>query len=679
MTRFLLLSALAAGALSLTAQVRQTIDVTLIEVPVVVSSANGDPVRGLTKDNFTILDEGKQRQIATFEVVDFGSPQQKSAITPVNPMARRSFLLLFDLSNATPNALKRSQTAARKFVEASLEPLDLVSVATLDAERGYRSLTAFTTDRQLISSAIDAPASFRSRDPFGLANSTLAFIPGLEAPGAGSTDGGSGRYAAEAESYELAMAHNMAHMNEGLVRQRVDRQLAWFSQIADSLAAAPGRKQIVLLSEGVPAKILTGRDARDGKAAAEQAERIIRGTWASKDAELADGDQDQRFGSTRTLSLLQAMAEFFKKSDVVMHALDVQGIRVQGTTYGGATINSNSGLAVIARATGGQIFDNVNDVGENFQRLLHRQEVVYVLGFYAPSEKRGAFHDLKVKVTGTARRAQVEARRGYYEGGRAPNQRAASDAEVIVHDRAESSIHIASFAGAFPSSGGNAQVPVVIEIDGRDLTDATMLSPEATLAVFAFDEQGTVRDRILDSLRLNTANTERVRERGLKYYATLRLPPGNYAIKTLLRVASGGRRGYARSNIRVPAAGEFGVVPFLIEEDPAKWVLVRGTSHDAEGDVFPFQINGEPMMPSVLPRLSASDTRRIALFIRNADGSELSVDATPRANIVQSIKSSDMMKLILETAPIGDESAFNVVVTKGESEALRARLPVVIQ
>ena len=678
MKRPLILGALACAALSISAQIKQTIDVTLIEVPVVVSLASGEPVRGLTKENFTILDEGKPRPIATFEVVDFGPAEKKSAITPVNPVARRSFLILFDLSNATLNSLQRSQEAARKFVEANLEPRDLVSVATLDAERGYKVLTAFTTDRELISSAIASPTAFRSRDPFGLANSTFAFTAGLEVPGAGETHSGTGK-SGMGDQHMLEMAHNMAHMNEGQVRQRIERQLVSLSQIADSLAAAPGRKQIVLLSEGVPGKLLTGRDARDSKAAAEQAERIIRGTWASKDAELGDGDQDQRFGSTSTLTLLQAMGEFFKKSDVVMHALDVQGIRVQGTTYEGATINSNSGLAVIARATGGQIFENANDVGENFRRLLHRQEVVYVLGFYAPSEKPGTFHDLKVKLTGSARRAQVEARRGYYEGGRAPNQRAASDAEVIVHDTAENSIRIASFAAAFPSTGNQGQVPVVIEIDGKDLTDATMLSPEATLAVFAFDEQGTVRDRILDTLTLNSANTERVRERGLKYYATLRLPPGNYAIKTLLRVANGGRRGFARSNVRVPAAGEFAVVPFMIEENPAQWVLVKGTSHDAPTDIFPFQINGQPMMPSVLPRLAIGETRRIALFIHNAEPSQLAVDATPQASIIQSVRSEITTKLVLQTAPISSADAVNVVVRKGDSEALRARLPVVIQ
>ena len=55
MKRLLILGFFVAGTLSVSAQIKQSIDVTLIEGPVVVSLANGEPIRGLTKENFTIL------------------------------------------------------------------------------------------------------------------------------------------------------------------------------------------------------------------------------------------------------------------------------------------------------------------------------------------------------------------------------------------------------------------------------------------------------------------------------------------------------------------------------------------------------------------------------------------------------------------------------------------------
>jgi hypothetical protein len=48
-------------------------------------------------------------------------------------------------------------------------------------------------------------------------------------------------------------------------------------------------------------------------------------------------------------------------------------------------------------------------------------------------------------------------------------------------------------------------------------------------------------------------------------------------------------------------------------------------------------------------------------------------------SIVETSKVGEITKLILQLAPISNENAVNVVVRKGESEALRARLPVVIQ
>src|SRR6185503_11745766 len=111
-------------------------------------------------------------------------------------------------------------------------------------------------------------------------------------------------------------------------------QVDALGEIARTLESGVGRKQIVLLSEGIPAKILTGRDARDSQETQRQVERIIRGTYAipeSVDMEGGDMDQDVRFGSSSTLTLLDRMKEYFRRSDVVLHAIDIQGNRMQQT------------------------------------------------------------------------------------------------------------------------------------------------------------------------------------------------------------------------------------------------------------------------------------------------------------------------------------------------------------
>ena len=84
-------------AASAFAQVRETVNVNVVEVPVSVVDSGGNPIRGLTAANFEVYDGGKKQVITSFDKVDFGSKEVVSAISPMNPMARRSFLLLFDL------------------------------------------------------------------------------------------------------------------------------------------------------------------------------------------------------------------------------------------------------------------------------------------------------------------------------------------------------------------------------------------------------------------------------------------------------------------------------------------------------------------------------------------------------------------------------------------------------
>src|SRR5438874_10951623 len=162
---------LAAAA---AAQVRESITVSYVEVPVTVVDRSGNAVRGLTKANFEIVDDGKPRPIAGFEVADFaslsGAPAPTTASTPeISPAARRNFLLVFDLSYSSPMSITRAQEAARTFLTKMAAQKDRIGVATVDVAKGFRVLTSFTTDRAMVNAAIANPANFRALDPLQLA------------------------------------------------------------------------------------------------------------------------------------------------------------------------------------------------------------------------------------------------------------------------------------------------------------------------------------------------------------------------------------------------------------------------------------------------------------------------------------------------------------------------------
>ena len=106
-------------------------DVVLVQIPVHVSH-KGDPIRGLTADNFEVLERRKKQKIVGFDVVDLSllDPSDLAESVFVPPASRRNFLFLFDLSNSAPSGVIRAQDAAIEMVRTSLHSTDVAAVAT---------------------------------------------------------------------------------------------------------------------------------------------------------------------------------------------------------------------------------------------------------------------------------------------------------------------------------------------------------------------------------------------------------------------------------------------------------------------------------------------------------------------------------------------------------------------
>src|SRR5258708_39869979 len=92
-------------------------------------------------------------------------------------------------------------------------------------------------------------------------------------------------------------------------------------------------------------------------------------------------DSDRRFGSSASISTLQVLRQAFTGSDVILNALDIEGVRMRDSTSRGALVKSNDGLFLLADSTGGTVFQNSNDLANDFSRMLRQQEFVYILGF----------------------------------------------------------------------------------------------------------------------------------------------------------------------------------------------------------------------------------------------------------------------------------------------------------
>lgn len=669
--RVALVLLLATSAAS--AQVKETIDVHLVEVPVTVVDRAGSPVRGLTSANFELFDRGTRRPIANFDAIDFASAEINKA-SPLNPSARRNFILLFDLSFSSPVGRSKAQQAARNFIARGMGRRDLAAVATVDVDRGFRMVTSLTTDRNLLGAAIANPRTFVSADPLRIAGSTILEAPTTDAAGRADVNG--------VDDFTADIARGEKKLNDQYNRSRIERQLHLLGELGRTLRVLPGRKQVILFSEGFDPRLVRGRDVHSN---ADDQDDVLQTTSGN----VWRVDTDARYGSSMTMTLLEEMARTLRGSDVVLHAVDIQGVRVQNDENG-ARINSNDGLHLLSRPTGGEVFKNSNDVNADLEKMLRSQDVVYVLGFHAPATKDGKFHELKVRVTGVAG-ARVFYRAGYYESGaESALERSLSNAEIILNDLPQNDVRVATLAAAFPRSG-SAAVPMVIDIAGDGLVrDARTNDVIAEVYVYAFDDQGVVRDRSYQ--RLNVDSARLAGHSGIKYFSTLNLSPGKYEVKTLVRVAGTERKGFARTDVDVPAEYDVALLPPMFLDDPASWVVVRGTSHDAAVP-YPFHINGEPFMPSASAQVANGAARRVAVFVFNVAPDELAwetgvTDARGGAHssepaLVTRLQGQDVVKLVFDYAPADLQSGpatFDVTVhKKGSSDARKASVPMVVQ
>jgi VWFA-related protein len=640
----------------------ERIEVLLVEVPVNVVR-DGEHVRNLTAANFEVYDQGQKREITNFEMIDFS--QRAAAASPAavsSPAARRKFLVLFDTANSSPSSLVRARGAALNFVSNQLLSSDRVAVATMGIEDGFRLLSGFTTDRQLTRHAIEtlgAQKFYRVADPLLLAVTTLLeTVAFTDAPSATPTGGSDGRVRDEmAERYkDIARMHKKL-ASEGQ-KQNILRQLDHIIELGWALDRVSGKKQVILLSEGFDPKMLHGREAGSSAEQREEMDDVARGdVWKV--------DSDNRYGGSETMSGLYRMIDALRRSDVVLHAIDIKGVRGPDATGGNESIatgvspRSQESLHLLTRDTGGTVFKNANDLTSDFERMLKSQEVTYVLGFHAPSGTPGKFHKLEVKLVGVPK-ARVSHRIGYSEPSPATQNldRTFSAGEIVMNSIPVDQIPMRGMAAAVPSSSGPPHVAIMLEIDGKALLQDRRAKTVSTDAlIYAFDEQEVIRDFAYERISLDLGKLQdKLARNGVKFYQTLRLTPGNYSLRVLLRSADGQRNGFRSIPLRVPRAGEPYVMPPLLFDDTSGWVMVKAPDRDPAFG-YPFQVGTDTFVPAVRPAVSKGGTYTVAVFAYQVKGTvnaQASIDdgmapkSVPMSFLGRAPDGSGAVKLVYE-------------------------------
>jgi VWFA-related protein len=222
----------------------ETFEVHLHNLDVVVTDAKGNPVRGLTKDDFVVLENGATQPITNFSLYDVsagtatstgGAAQTVETFEAVPPPPRH-FVFFIDEIEVQRSARQKLNKRVQEFVEA-MRPGDVASVVRPTMPN--KVVLEFTGDRAAIEATLktaidqnDLKMTGMTRDIAELRTKlntgNMPMMPGIR----------------EIAQREYAFAS----------RRRVEHRLGQIRALTSSLGSIPGRKILVMVTMGLGAE-----------------------------------------------------------------------------------------------------------------------------------------------------------------------------------------------------------------------------------------------------------------------------------------------------------------------------------------------------------------------------------------------------------------------------------------
>jgi VWFA-related protein len=505
----------------------------LVVETVSVKDKSGNPVVGLTKDDFIVTEDGVTQTISIFDYqklpeapagpVATKAPALQVAPFPKLPRTqiapetpgdvryrdRRLLALYFDLTAMPIPDQLRALDAAQKFIQTQMTPADLMAIMTFSSG-SVQVLQDFTDDRDRLLSIIET------------------LVVG-EDENATSTDDSSADTGA-------AFGQNDAEFNIFFT----DRQLSALQTAATMLGRLSEKKALIYFASGL------------------------------------------RLNGSNNQAQLHATTNAAIRAGVSFWPIDARGLTASAP-LGDASKGSPGGLAMYTGAsamtaltnmqrsqdtlwtlgadTGGKALLDVNDLSMGIIQAQRAFSSYYIIGYYTSNANLdGKFRRIKISLReGVA--GDLDYRQGYFAGKEfrkftsADKERQLEDALMLGDPITE--LTIAMEVGYFQLNRAEYFAPMVVKIPGSELALAKRGGAEHTLLDFIGeikDEFGTtvsnVRDKV--DVKLSDETAAELAKRPIEYDTGFTLLPGKYTVKFLARDAETGRIGTYQSSFTVP-------------------------------------------------------------------------------------------------------------------------------
>jgi VWFA-related protein len=655
-------------------------EVELITVDAVVVDDKGQPVSGLTREDFQISEDGKPREIASFEAFEAepelepATPPGEAPVVATNESTRgsaagRGFTILIDdvrLAVARSTPVRDAITA---FIQREVRDGDEVTIGTTSGDvwwsaripEGREDLVAVLARFEGRDQDLPWVDRMTEYEAYRIANfeagptminsgtGSSVGVPGRASvephvPGLGGVQPRVSRRWAEANLCTPPACHNLVKARaieiDARRRGRTRITLGAVRRALDALALVHGRKSLLLISDGFLQD--QSSDLREVAAASRLANTAIyfldpRGLAIPTG--LADADRPSTFSAPDPQ----------ERAEVAFEQVNL----------------SSAGTETLADDTGGFSVRNTNDLTTGMGRISDESRVFYLLGFSPPEDSpQREWRKLKVEVKRAG--LTVRARRGYSlrtadatakKEDKKPKDKGKKDKEpekptpvpavIRTLDSAHEATGVPLRAMVYllePRAKETTHVLVAAELDTNRLT----LVPEGKGRVGRVDLSvvATNRDtgrgfRHDETLTLPLASEETPGWRAL--VREFELPPGVTLAQVVVRDAVSGSVGSVSQRFEVPPSGILRLSTPIVSDrvEPAKEpngrpqpaIAVHRVFRPQAGLYVQYEVFGAALPTGQSsPRVSAGlEVRtRDGRVVRKADASAIAPDGSGR-------------------------------------------------
>jgi VWFA-related protein len=510
------------------ARVRVSTEVVLVNV--VARDKQGNLIKDLKSEDFTVYEDGKKQGLVSFDfehvdelamaggagttvsgtagpgkLLSSGQGQQKS----LEGRDRRLMLLFFDFSAMQPDDIDRAVDAGKKYVNAKMQPADLVALMSLATNLSLD--LDFSDDKSKILAKL---AAYNSSEGQGFENGSTGSSEG--------TAETSGSYTPDDTDYNTFSA---------------DRKLLALQAVMQAMGKIPQKKSLIYFSNGITQSGVDNQSAlRAATAAAVRANVAIYPVDVRGLSAFPPGGQAQ--------------------------AASLHG----QSAYSGATVlndlNGNDAsqetLYTLAADTGGKAFMDTNDLSGVFRQVQKDTSAYYVLGYTSTNHlKDGHFRRLKVQLNRPD--VKLEYRAGYYADRDYQHMKQADREEQLEDELAADlpQTDVAVYAGTayFRADDSHYYLSVSLVVPGSQIPFVQEKDKDsATLDIIGQMREGGKFPvgRLRDTVKLAVDSAQQVRRKNVQYNTSFVLAPGNYHLKFIVRENRTGRMGSFETDVRIP-------------------------------------------------------------------------------------------------------------------------------